>query len=138
MKITTDYHDHVHRPVTCTTSAEATHALTQVCAKAIQIISQSGVEFDTFAFCGISGAYVAPVLAVMMSKGITAVRKEKENCHSSQKVEGAVDCRYIIIDDFIASGKTVSYIRDTIHQHYPNSKCVGVYQHRDGIFDDNF
>ena len=134
MDVSTDYHDHVHRPVMCTTSANSNHALTAVCSKAVTIIEQSGVEFDAFAFCGISGAYVAPVLAVMMSKGITAVRKEGERCHSGRKVEGAINCRYIIVDDFVSTGATIKHIKDTIMHASPTSQCVGVYQHRDGIF----
>ena len=77
--------------------------------------------FDAIAFSGVSGAAVAFVLQWELGIPLICVRKGKS--HSIDKVEGFVECkRYIIVDDFIESGKTIDKIVSSIR----NVKCVGI------------
>ncbi len=108
--------------------------LQQVCSDAIKNIEQlKEIEFDSFACCGISGLVVAPVLAVMMNKQLTVVRKTIDG-HTGLYVEGLLNCRYMIIDDFICSGNTVRHIIKKIKEISPSSICVGAYLHRNQEF----
>lgn len=80
-------------------------------------IDDSGIVFQAIAFCGMSGALIAPALAQRLNCGLILVRKEKEPRHTYLKVEGYTKgSRYIIIDDQIATGNTIKYILETIHQ----------------------
>jgi len=127
--------------------------LQKVVRKVCSVIKKSGVEFDSIAFRGFSGALVAPLVACRLKKGFLAVRKHKDNedCHSSYPVEGAVKahCHYIIIDDIISSGATVwnivtelntfKYIDvstngNTDYQIFKR-KCVGVFLYNSWVSD---
>src|ERR1700676_3614538 len=60
-------------------------------------------DFQSFAFRGISGALIAPLLAHKTEKTLIVVRKPKpdESSHSGYPVEGDLNAqRYIIVDDF--------------------------------------
>lgn len=86
------------------------------------------LEFDAIAFRGLSGALIAPTVAMRMGKTLIAVRKG-EKSHSSNMVEGdRAARRYVIIDDFIASGATVEAILDGVHKWAPKAECIGVFQ----------
>lgn len=83
-------------------------------------------EFDAIAFQGISGALFAPVVALALDKTLLAVRKGTSDCHSSRMVEGDYNAkRYVIIDDLVATGTTVSRILEEIHKAIPNAECIG-------------
>jgi hypothetical protein len=77
----------------------------------VKCIKTSGVRFNAVAFQGWSGALIAPELALKLNVGLVGVRKEydREPAHG-RKVEGHIetDLSYIIVDDFISSGKTIS------------------------------
>jgi hypothetical protein len=87
------------------------------------------VPFDSFAFSGLSGALFAPVLAFVMNKTVTAVRKKDESCHSYCRVEGNLShkLRYVIVDDCVASGYTVEGIYQRIREAVPSARCYGLY-----------
>jgi orotate phosphoribosyltransferase-like protein len=71
-----------------------------------------------FAFRGTSGALVAPILAHQFNTSCVVVRKPTEERHSSLAVEYSNDLtHYIIVDDFISSGKTIKNIKDDIKTH---------------------
>jgi orotate phosphoribosyltransferase len=95
----------------------------------IKLIKKEGIRFSTIVYRGHSGAIVAPAVAVQMRKNLALVRKPKESSHSHRKVEGylAEGMKYIIIDDFIDSGKTIKTITDAISDEAFNAKCVGVF-----------
>lgn len=71
-------------------------------------IEESGLEFNAIAFRGMSGALVSPMLALRLGKGFIVCRKPSENSHAGA-AEGSLSCggNYIIVDDFISSGRTV-------------------------------
>lgn len=78
------------------------------------MINNSRVKFDAIAFRGLSGALVAPSIAIMMNKHLLAVRKTGDTDHSKYRVEGYMGCPYIIVDDLIESGETMETIIDAV------------------------
>ena len=98
-----------------------------------KMIKESGVEFDTVVFRGMSGALIAPILAYKLKKYVAVCRKESDGSHSghSGRIEGNVDIKnFIIIDDFIDSGTTVEIILKTVKDCSPSSKCAGIFLYR--------
>ena len=88
---------------------------------------------------GVSCGFAALMLSDL-DFNIVLLRKDNDN---GSPIEGPHDHRlgrYLILDDFIASGNTMNRIRDKIamlyHQHYANGErapeCVGIvlYGHR--------
>jgi orotate phosphoribosyltransferase-like protein len=87
-----------------------------------------GVDFDTIAFRGISGALVAPIVAHKLKKEIALVRKPEEKTHSYCKYEGHLSIeRYVIIDDLVCSGETIAATVLKVRSLVPGAKFVGVY-----------
>lgn len=90
-------------------------------------------NFDAIAFRGVSGALVAPLLAYTMDKPLIVVRKPQavESRHAQLEVEG--DCnaqRYLIVDDFCSTGKTVAAILEGVYEFAAQARCIG------GLFYD--
>jgi orotate phosphoribosyltransferase len=86
------------------------------------------IQFDAIAFCGMSGALFAPLLAHQMNKYLLLARKPEDSSHSRLPVEGYYAAKtYVIVDDFCASGDTLHFIHNAIQSQLPNAKCVGVY-----------
>lgn len=88
-------------------------------------------KFDTIAFCGMSGALVAPAVAVRLRKWMTLVRKPSDGLSHGMRVEGAVQGRYMILDDFISEGDTVRRIQEAILKVNPEMYCVGICTYKD-------
>ena len=66
-------------------------------------------KFEAIAFTGCSGAAVAYPLSFLTKTHLICVRKDK--AHNKSKTEGATEVkRYLIVDDFICSGKTIKNI----------------------------
>jgi len=101
----------------------------EVIRKTTRKLSVIKDQFESIAFRGTSGAMVAPAVAALLKKHITLVRKDDEH-HADQTVEGALDCNYVIVDDFITSGDTVITIQWRINAASPLSKCVGILEWR--------
>jgi adenine/guanine phosphoribosyltransferase-like PRPP-binding protein len=100
----------------------------KIVAKCVRLLEKSGLEFTTIAFRGLSGALIAPAIALEMDKTLLAVRKQKTD-HGSYPVEGDHNAKnYVIVDDFIATGNTVDTIMEKIAEHIPHAKCVAVLQ----------
>ena len=75
------------------------------------------LKFDAIAFRGSSGAALA--FAVSSELGIHLIHVRKDSGHSPHPVEGCYSAkRYIILDDFIDTGKTISEIVSKIDIHY--------------------
>lgn len=72
------------------------------------------VEYDTLVGTGISGAIVVPVLAYRLFKKYAIVRKANDGSHSSNMIEGSLGKRWIFVDDFIASGKTINRVKNEV------------------------
>jgi adenine/guanine phosphoribosyltransferase-like PRPP-binding protein len=80
-------------------------------------------QFDAIAFRGTSGAAVAYPLSISLKIPLICVRKDSS--HSYLKVEGCIGAlKYIIVDDFIESGKTMNKIINSIKK--ANKKAVPI------------
>ena len=89
-------------------------------------------NFEAFAFRGMSGALIAPLLAYKANKTMIMVRKPKpynDQCydHSRQRVEGdSAAKRYIIIDDIRCTGRTIQDIIERVSEFAPRARCLGM------------
>lgn len=100
----------------------AKHTVKQV----IKMLRVRKIKFDAIACRGLSSMLIAPIVAMRMNKSLLCVRKRTSDCHSSRMVEG--DCgarRYIILDDFIDSGATITAIVKEIFEVNKDAQCVG-------------
>ncbi len=95
---------------------------------ASKVLERYADKYDTLAFAGLSGAIIAPTLALKLGKELVAVRKASDKRHSYHAVEGYDDVNnYIIVDDFIDTGATVRRIQEQIYHHFSeHAKCLGV------------
>ena len=98
---------------------------------------------DAIAFRGMSGALIAPAVSIRLGIPLIMVRKEAKT-HSAHSVEGyALAKRYVIVDDLVASGKTVIAICEAIEGFAPDARCAGVITYntarptKDDIRNDN-
>jgi adenine/guanine phosphoribosyltransferase-like PRPP-binding protein len=93
---------------------------------AVKSLKKQGFKFEAFAFRGMSGAMLAAPLAMVMGKTLIMVRKEPS--HSLFTVEGDRAAKhYVIVDDFVVTGKTVSAIIDGIKSEFnADAKCIGI------------
>jgi adenine/guanine phosphoribosyltransferase-like PRPP-binding protein len=113
---------------------------------AVRALKEWDQHFDAVAFSGMSGALIAPGVALRMNKEMIMVRKpaalsNRRDSHSDHWVEGDIAARsYIIVDDFIDSGKTRDYIRRKISEVGCDANFVGVLQvnHLDSMTLDDF
>lgn len=94
---------------------------------------KKSLGFDTIAFTGMSGAAMAFMLSHWMDVPLLCVRKRSDSSHyvnsfPPRYLEGnALDARkYLIVDDFIASGASVKYMIDTIKEQNYRAECVGM------------
>lgn len=98
--------------------------------------------FDAIAMSGTSGMLLGATVADRLHKNLIVVRKsDDKSTHSCYKVEGVYSKRYVVIDDLIASGKTLAHILNTITAvHQPKCghecKCVGVYLYQQRVTDE--
>jgi adenine/guanine phosphoribosyltransferase-like PRPP-binding protein len=84
-------------------------------------------DFDSIAFRGMSGALIAPSVALALNKQLLMVRKPHDDSHSTMKVEGYRSTkRYVILDDFVSSGATANTIKARIEEFAPSAECLGV------------
>jgi adenine/guanine phosphoribosyltransferase-like PRPP-binding protein len=87
----------------------------------------SNQDYDAIAFRGVSGALLASPLSIMVNKPLIVVRKPGESAHSKASCEGCVTAkRYIIVDDFVATGGTCRAIIKAIKVFSPDAQFVGV------------
>ena len=78
--------------------------------------------FDAIAFTGSSGAALAYPLSYLMKIPLIHVRKADDSHYSGGLIEGTISSkRYVIIDDFIESGKTVKRIIKNINKELKKS-----------------
>lgn len=80
--------------------------------------------FDAIAFTGSSGAALAYPLSFLLKMPLIHVRKSNDNFHYSRLIEGTISSkRYIIVDDFIETGKSIKRIIKSINQELKKSKA---------------
>lgn len=87
----------------------------------------AGVEYDVLVGTGVSGTLGVGVLGALLNKPIAVVRKDLSSSHSSKIVEGHILPRFIVVDDFTASGFTVERVRDIYAQDVLSSAQSPLY-----------
>lgn len=91
----------------------------------VEYLRKSDLTYDTIAFCGMSGALIAPPVAVKLGKDLLMVRKDSDDRHSCYHVLGNTETKnYIIVDDLISSGKTLRHIINKIENSDVVSKPI--------------
>jgi adenine/guanine phosphoribosyltransferase-like PRPP-binding protein len=100
------------------------------CVRFLQQWEAKGNTFTTIAVRGLSGLLIAPMVAAELGKTLLVVRKVERTGHGSSPVEGDISAQnYIILDDFIDSGKTVRTIMEAIEEATNGgATCVGTLQ----------
>ena len=99
-------------------------------------------KFDAIACRGMSGSLVASIVSLRLKKPLIIVRKQKKGHHSRFCVEGYLpqfkDLKYIIIDDLVHRGITVTRIIQKIRNERGRgsfkylTECVGLYLYDGG------
>lgn len=92
--------------------------------RVLEIIKSHNLKFDAIVFTGNSGALVASPLAMALNKKLILIRKGEEILSHGELIEGSISGRYIILDDFIASGKTIDRVTEFLKD--TTGKCVGI------------
>lgn len=93
-----------------------------------------GVDFDTLVGTGFSGGIVIPSLALKMGKKFVLVRKDDDDSHHGRgRLVGALGEKWIFVDDFVSSGRTLervkSKIRDACVLNGITTEQVGQYMY---------
>ena len=90
---------------------------------AVKILNTMSDKYDTLVFCGISGVIIGPMVALAVSKEMVLVRKKGDKRHSSYDVAGySSPKKYIIIDDFVDTGKTATHIQKEMYKFQPKPR----------------
>lgn len=83
-------------------------------------------EFDAIAFRGMSGALIAPSIALRLNKSMILVRKGDDTSHSGMQAEGDITARtYVIVDDFQSTGNTAKEIVKGVRRFASNAVFLG-------------
>lgn len=101
--------------------------------------------FDSIVVRGVSGIIVGSPVAHMMGKPIVIVRKPGVSSHAHSLISNLrhVGKRYVIVDDFVSLGRTMTVIQDAIRVEsaglrYPEApEYAGLYQYAFGSWYQN-
>ena len=74
-------------------------------------------KFDLMVGTGASGSSIVPILAYIFKKRFAIVRKPSDSSHEGRVVAGNIEDkdRWIFIDDFIESGRTLQRVKSSIN-----------------------
>ncbi len=88
-----------------------------------------GIEFDSLVLRGTSGLVVGVPLSVKVKKPFGVVFKE--GGHTRKGFKGPIEPgKFIIVDDFIETGKTIQTILDDEYLTERDASCVGILLYR--------
>lgn len=95
--------------------------------------------FEAIAFTGSSGAGLAYPLSYILKMPLIHVRKKGDSQNYFPVIEGTISASsYIIVDDFISSGKTVRRILREIKENINNKpKPIGIFLYDADDFRSN-
>lgn len=68
------------------------------------------IDYDSMVGTGLSGALIIPILARALNKPFAIIRKANESCHAYKTFEGTIGDRWLFVDDFICSGRTLETV----------------------------
>ncbi len=99
----------------------------------------ANVDFDTLVGTGFSGGIVIPTLALQMGKKFVLIRKETDDSHHGKgQLVGELGQKWVLVDDFVASGRTrarvINKIEEALANRYRSSEMVGEYMYKQ--YDD--
>ncbi len=102
----------------------------------LKIKNHTNNDFDYIACQGVSGAILAGPLSLAIDKPLLIIKKYEEKSHRETKVTGHIDrfkenYSYIIVDDMICSGATISNIYSLIKDEFKTKHvgCKGIFLH---------
>ena len=108
--------------ITALFNPQQLQAYAEEIAKAITKDKMGGMKIDAIAVRGISGIVMGSVVSMLTQLPLVIVRKTYET-HSRHMVEFGLTnnepFNYVIIDDIIASGRTILAIKDKIAYYHP-------------------
>jgi adenine/guanine phosphoribosyltransferase-like PRPP-binding protein len=85
-------------------------------------------RIDAIAFTGHSGCAFAYTLSYKLSIPLVCIRKKPEKSHFNGLYEGRLNVRnYIIVDDFIDTGKTIEKIQSHVKIESPEAKLLAIF-----------
>lgn len=98
-------------------------------------------EFDSILVTGLSGIVPGSIIAHKLGKRLVVLRKPGEPTHG-QEVEGAYDWAdsdkdYVIVDDFVAGGKTMTRLLDA-HPGEQPPKYICLYNETSNLTTTQF
>lgn len=88
-----------------------------------------GMQYDTLAFSGVSGASFGFILAEFLDKEIISVRQPgvKRRAGNQYNEEGYRHAlKYIVIDDLISTGITVARVINGVQKIAPQAELAGI------------
>lgn len=94
------------------------------------------IDFDYVIMTGVSGITFGAALCYCMDKCPIVIRKQDEKSHATYMIEGYPvnnPFRAIIVDDFVATGKTIENIKDRIGAHMDKMRGYGYLIHNPTI-----
>jgi len=96
-------------------------------------------QVDAIAFTGHSGSAFAYALSYKLGIPLICIRKKPDKSHYSSFYEGRTNVRkYIIVDDFIETGKTLDRIRQDVKFRSPNAKLLAIFLYGGNDDKDNW
>lgn len=80
--------------------------------------AMKGIKYDTIVVSGHSGVLIGPILARALRKKLFVVRKHEDcqSSHSNRPWIGQLGARWVMVDDFISSGATVTRVVKSVLQ----------------------
>ena len=103
-----------------------------------EIIAHVAPKIGAIAGCGHSGILVAAAIGYKLRLPVIAVRKAEETgpgvCHDSESVNAILQGTesYAIIDDLVASGRTIGRIVVSVARYFPQAKPAMLLLYNDG------
>jgi len=93
--------------------------------RSVELIRELVIQPDFIACRGVSGALIAGAVAANLGMPLVLVRKNDDShCLRKGRPVGFQGSRYVIVDDFIATGKTIEIIREALVPSILLAVCV--------------
>lgn len=91
-------------------------------------------QFDAVVVTGVSGLLAGPLVAHATGKPLIVVRKPEDvSGHSRKRLEGFVpakgEWKWLFVDDFIATGETLSRVASTIRSFHEGAELIGAWEY---------
>lgn len=113
------------------------HIQKELVKQCVTKIKEEFGNIDAIVVTGLSGLIIGSAVSIKTGKQLVVVRKPRDESHACVEVEGLINLgrsfKYVILDDFIDSGKTLNRIAKKIHSEAgKNTMCVGYLMYNQG------